>query len=106
MENKDVHDGSVNCISNAALPFAPGLNCAPTIEAISTYALRYVDPWSQDTDHWSVYGLVEWQFIDNWTVIFEGRYADEEVTVTGPDRRDPDGAGPCVHCPGLSMRAA
>ncbi|MEZ5563052.1 MAG: TonB-dependent receptor [Gammaproteobacteria bacterium] len=93
-EDKDVHDGSVNCISNAAPPFAPGLNCAPQLAAISSDALRYIDPWSQDTDHWSVYGLVEWEFMDSWKLIFEGRYSDEEVKVTGPDRRDPDGTGP------------
>jgi outer membrane receptor protein involved in Fe transport len=93
-EDKDVHDGSVNCLSNAALPFAPGVNCAPQIAAISSDALRYIDPWTQDTDHWSVYGLVEWEFIDSWKLIGEGRYSDEEVKVTGPDRRDPDGAGP------------
>jgi outer membrane receptor protein involved in Fe transport len=89
-EDKDVHDGGVNCVSNAALPFAPGLNCAPQIAAVSTNALRYIDPWTQDTDHWSVYGLVEWEFIDSWTLSFEGRYSDEEIKVTGPDRSDPD----------------
>ena len=92
-EDKDIQDGSVNCISNAALPFAPGVNCAPQLAAISSNALRYIDPWTQDTDHWSVYGLVEWEFIDSWKLIVEGRYSDEEVKVTGPDRRDPDGAG-------------
>lgn len=92
-EDKDVDDGSVNCISNAALPFAPGVNCAPQLAAISSDALRFIDPWTQDTDHWSVYGLVEWEFIDSWKLIAEGRYSDEEVKVTGPDRRDPDGAG-------------
>ena len=89
-EDKDIQDGSVNCISNAALPFAPGVNCAPQLAAISSNALRYIDPWTQDTDHWSVYGLVEWEFIDSWKLIVEGRYSDEEVEVTGPDRRDPD----------------
>jgi outer membrane receptor protein involved in Fe transport len=98
-EDKDIQDGSVNCISNAALPFAPGLNCAPQLAAISSNALRYIDPWTQDTDHWSVYGLVEWEFVDSWKVIVEGRYSDEEVKVTGPDRRDPDGAGPLCALP-------
>ena len=93
-EDKDVHDGSVNCLSNAALPFAPGVNCAPQLAAVSSDALRYIDPWTQDTDHWSVYGLVEWEFIDSWKLTFEGRYSDEEVKVTGPNRADPDGAGP------------
>ncbi len=98
-ESKDVQDGSVNCISNAALPFAAGVNCAPQLAAISSDALRYIDPWSQDTDHWSVYGLVEWEFIDRWKLIVEGRYSDEEVKVTGPDRRDPDGTGPLCALP-------
>lgn len=92
-EDTDFTDGSVNCIQNAAPPFAPGANCAPAIAAI-TPATRFVDPWSRETDHWSVYALVEWEFLDGWRVIGEGRYSDEEVDVSGPDRRDPDGAGP------------
>jgi outer membrane receptor protein involved in Fe transport len=103
-EDKDVHDGGVNCVSNAAtVPFppfsVPGVSCEPQLYAVSSNALRFIDPWSQDTDHWSVYGLVEWEFIDSWKLILEGRYSDEEVKVTGPNRSDPDGTGPLAARP-------
>ncbi len=93
-ESKDVQDGTVNCISNGAPPFVPGQSCAPLIAAVSSDALRYIDPWTQDTDHWSVYGLVEWEFIDRWKLILEGRYSDEEIKVTGPDRAAQGGDDP------------
>jgi outer membrane receptor protein involved in Fe transport len=90
-EDKDVQDGSVNCIQVAVPQYAfAGVNCAPQLLAITSDALRFIDPWTQDTDHWSVYGLLEWEFIDSWKLIAEGRYSDEEIKVTGPDRRDPD----------------
>ncbi len=92
-EDTDFTDGGVNCIANAAGPFA-GANCTASLTAITSDAMRFADPWTRNTDHWSVYGLVEWEFIDRWKLILEGRYSDEEVKVTGPDRRDPDGAGP------------
>ena len=53
-------------------PSRPGVNCAPQLAAVSSDALRYIDPWTQDTDHWSVYGLVEWEFIDSWKLILRG----------------------------------
>ena len=86
LEDKDVHDGTVNCISSTS--------CAPQIAAVSSNALRYIDPWKQKTDHWSAYGLVQWEFIDRWTAILEARYAHESVKVTGPDRSALGGATP------------
>ena len=38
----------------------------------------------RDTEHWSVYGLVEWDIASAWKLSFEGRYVDEELTVEGP----------------------
>ncbi|MCK6371210.1 MAG: TonB-dependent receptor [Gammaproteobacteria bacterium] len=100
-EDTDFTDGSVNCIQNAAPPFLPGLSCAPTIASYTTGSggNRFEDPWDRDTDHWSVYALVDWEFLDGWRIIGEGRYSDESVEVTGPDRADPDGAGPLCSQP-------
>jgi outer membrane receptor protein involved in Fe transport len=91
-ENVDFTDGSLNCVANATFVpfpppgfFAPGVNCADPMAAISG-AARYPDLWTRDQEHWSVYALIDWEFIDNWSVILEGRYSDEKITVSGPDR--------------------
>ncbi len=45
------------------------------------------DPWDRETEHWSVYGLVEWQLpwvVKGLSITLEGRYTDEELDVTGP----------------------
>lgn len=91
-ENVDFLDGSLNCIANSLFsPFpppggiVPGANCGAPIAAI-TDAMRFADPWERDSEHWSVYGLVDWEFVENFSVVFEARYSDEKITVTGPDR--------------------
>jgi iron complex outermembrane receptor protein len=92
-ENVDFTDASVNCIGNASFVpfpppgfFAPGENCAAPLAAI-TGADRYPDLWTRDQKHWSIYGLIDWEIIDDWSLILEGRYSDEEIEVTGPDRQ-------------------
>jgi len=42
---------------------------------------RFTD---RDTEHWSVYGLVEWEISDQFKATFEGRYVEEDIEVTGP----------------------
>ncbi len=79
-EDVEFVDGGVNCI----LAPAPG-DCAPAIAA-TTGAARVADLWTRDTEHWSVYGLIDWEFAEAWSLSLEGRYVDEELTVTGPDR--------------------
>ena len=79
-EDVDFNDGSVNCI-NVPAP----IDCAPSIAATDG-ATRFADPWERDTTHWSVYGLIDWNITDNWQLSLEGRYVDEELEVTGPDR--------------------
>jgi iron complex outermembrane receptor protein len=39
---------------------------------------------ARETEHWSIYGLVEWEFSETWRATFEGRYANERVEVRGP----------------------
>jgi outer membrane receptor protein involved in Fe transport len=91
-ESVDFVDGTVNCIANELFsPFpppggiVPGANCAAPIAAISG-ASRFGDPWKRDTEHWSVYGLVDWEFVENVSIALEARYGDEKITVTGPER--------------------
>jgi outer membrane receptor protein involved in Fe transport len=93
-EDVDFSDGSINCAELGA--FGPRSDCGASLAAdYPDVSSREVDLWERDTTHWSVYGLVEWEFIDNWRAILEGRYTDEELDVTGPDRGDdPNSAGP------------
>jgi outer membrane receptor protein involved in Fe transport len=97
-EDTDFLDGTVNCIQNAP----GGVNCGPTLAAITTAegGNRFEDTWTRETDHWSVYFLADWEFIENWRLIGEGRYSDEKVSVSGPNRADPDGfLGPLCALP-------
>ena len=51
--------------------------------------------WDRDTEHWSVYGDVDWRISSTWTLGLELRYVTEDLEVTGPDTQlvlDPDGA--------------
>ena len=38
----------------------------------------------RETEHWSAYGLIEWNISEAWKISAEGRYVDEELTVEGP----------------------
>ena len=35
---------------------------------------------SRETEHWSIYGLIDWDINDAWKLTLEGRYVDEEIT--------------------------
>lgn len=85
-EDLDFSDGSVFCIN-----FPTSIDCAPIIAATDG-AARFADPWVRETTHWSIYGLVEWDISEQWSLALEGRYVDEELAVTGPDRRGGPGA--------------
>jgi len=36
------------------------------------------EPWEQDTQSWAAFGQLRWSFTDTLSMIFGGRYADEE----------------------------
>lgn len=93
-EDVDFEDGSLNCAELGIL--GPRSDCGASLAAnYPDAASRSIDLWERDTKHWSVYGLIEWEFIENWRAILEGRYSDEQLDVTGPDRGDdPSSAGP------------
>jgi len=96
-ENVDVQDGSYTCLNYTGFPVFPGgpQPCGPFIRNISKGAPLNVpgdgqtplnaDRWVRDTEHWSLYGLVEWEFIDKWKVAVEGRQTWEDVDARGPD---------------------
>jgi outer membrane receptor protein involved in Fe transport len=90
-EDNTFFDGSFNCVQTPGfVPPAtviPGRPCGPDILAVvPDDTSRQIDPWERDTRHWSVYGLVEWEFLENFRVIAEARYTDEKLELSGPDR--------------------
>lgn len=38
----------------------------------------YRNPTVAETDHWSIYALLEWQLADSWKLSLEDRYVDED----------------------------
>ena len=86
-ERKDLRDGGLTCLTYAP-PFVPAAAappCGPFVADVGVTLPRNPDTWFRDTDHWSVYGLVGWEFSEGWTLTLEGRYVDEELKVGGPD---------------------
>ena len=65
----------------------------PTASAVFTGAAGGLDTRantkSRETEHWSIYGLVDWEINEALKLTLEGRYVDEELTVVGP-QCDPD----------------
>ncbi|NND36208.1 MAG: TonB-dependent receptor, partial [Gammaproteobacteria bacterium] len=54
---------------------------------------RPPSPANRETDHWSIYGNLDFDFAENWTLGFEGRYNNEDVRVDGPIFFDPGASG-------------
>jgi outer membrane receptor protein involved in Fe transport len=90
-EDTDVNDGSGTCLNYSGFPFTQP--CGPYFANIQNVdplnpppgvVPLNADRWTRDTDHWSLYALVEWQFLDSWRIAVEGRYTDEELEVGGP----------------------
>lgn len=45
---------------------------------------EYTTPIVAETTHWSVYGLIEWEFAPKFTLSLEGRHVDEEFDLVRP----------------------
>jgi len=54
---------------------------------------RPTSPVNRTTDHYSIYGSLDFEFAKNWTLGFEGRYNHEKVTVAGPIFLKPGASG-------------
>ena len=66
-------------------PFFADIESYPSAaEVITSGGVNYRDRFTdRDTEHWSVYGLVEWDVSDQFKATIEGRYVEEEIEVTG-----------------------
>ncbi len=89
-ESQDLVDTSFNCVQNPGTigPPNPGIDCyAPggTVASVLNGTItNFPGFWSRDTEHWSVYGLVDIPVLEQFSVILEARYTDEETMVVGP----------------------
>ena len=86
-EEVQVIEGSYTCINYTNFPVSPFEACGPAMAQVGVDPGSPYNPstWVRDTEHYSIYGLVEWEFIENWKLAFEGRQVWEELTVGGPD---------------------
>ncbi len=97
-EKVDLEDGSMTCLNytDVFLGFPNGPQpCGPIMANILKSAPLDVpgdgltplnaDRFSRDTDHYSLFALVEWEFLDSWKLTLEGRQTWEDVTAQGPD---------------------
>ncbi|MET4683359.1 TonB-dependent receptor [Brevundimonas faecalis] len=76
-ENADRMSRVVTLSCPAAAPCPQGV--AERMRAVNIT----VDPTIRDTEHWSVYGGLEWAVSDTLKVSAEGRFSKEEESVTG-----------------------
>lgn len=112
-ERSEQHDGSATCLNfaftpcgpfwrnivdNGLLPLGQSIPLASTSQVPLNPAL-----WERETTHFSVYGLVEWQFLDQWKIAVEARQTYEELDIQGPSLGngifDPSGTFPCAFGP-------
>jgi len=73
------------CSGYTEVPVAPYQNAAQPF--------RTESPSDRDTEHWSVYGAIDFDLTDTWTLSLEGRYNEEDVEVFGPVFYDPGASG-------------
>jgi len=64
---------------------------APYQGAASEYLTS--SPADRDTEHYSIYGALDFEFAENWTLALEGRYNNEDVDVYGPIFYKPGASG-------------
>ncbi len=75
------------CTGYTETPLAPYQAAAADVRNLRS------SPANRDTEHTSVYGAVDFEFTDRWTLGLEGRYNRETVVVAGPLFYDPGASG-------------
>ncbi len=78
-EEVEFDDGAYTCLDFSGAP------CGPSMANIGVTVPLNPDRWERDTEHYSVYGLVEWEFLERWKLAFEGRNTWEDLDVGGPN---------------------
>jgi outer membrane receptor protein involved in Fe transport len=70
-------------LSALAFPFGPDGADPGYFNLVAGTAARQANNVSRDTNSQSIYGLVEWDFAEQWKLSFEGRFAREDMDVIG-----------------------
>jgi outer membrane receptor protein involved in Fe transport len=89
-------DGCFGYAERAVAPLARGgfnFSSGEPFDGISQYVQDAVSPADRDTDHRSLFGMLEYELTTSLKASFEGRYSVETVDVTGPVFLDPDASG-------------
>ena len=81
-ENVNQDSFGIACTNNQLFPGLPFLPCGPFFGAI--LASNTPNLWIRDTEHWSAFGMLEFELADQFTLHVEGRYTDEKLFVSGP----------------------
>jgi outer membrane receptor protein involved in Fe transport len=120
-ERTEQNDGSATCLNYSFAPCGPTwANVVDTGQLPPGTTIPLADPtqvplnpslWDRETTHYSVYALVEWQFLESWKIAAEARQTWEELDIQGPTLGnglfDPSGLFPCgfgppfIPCPSL-----
>lgn len=95
-------DQRENALSALAFPFGPD-GADPgyfnrVVRRTDQADNRVENNVSRDTNSQSIYGVIEWQFAEQWSVSFEGRFAREKMDVTGSGC-DPTQPAATFRCP-------
>ena len=75
-EEVEFLDGSANVFNFVG----SGADLLSTIGTTVDRAFRHN---ARETEHWSVFANVNWEFVENWTLTLEGRYVEEDLEVIG-----------------------
>jgi iron complex outermembrane receptor protein len=93
-EKAEQHEGSMT-VSPSFFRLTPGAPGPPPANfSAPTAASVFIDGngnglnvmpgfKSRETEHWSIYGLIDWEISSAWKLTLEGRYVDEELTNIG-----------------------
>jgi outer membrane receptor protein involved in Fe transport len=111
-------DGSATCLDYSGFPFLNGSCGAAWRNIVDTGALPQgapiplADPsrvplnparWTRDTDHFSIYAHIDWEFVESLTLSVEARQTWEDTRSSGPSFStslwDPSGTFPCAFGP-------
>ena len=84
-EDATMLDGSVVCLVADCLGLLGQISPTGENNPAAPFVPRFPDLWQRDTQHWSAYGLADIALSDEWSVILEGRYVDEELDFIGPE---------------------
>ncbi|MDJ0929481.1 MAG: TonB-dependent receptor [Gammaproteobacteria bacterium] len=68
-----------------SLPVSAQTNASQGLPAVADDDIRGAF-WQADTEHWSIYGMLEWEFAERWRLTLENRYVNEDFRLFKPNQ--------------------